>query len=286
MDTELLSRMVGELVLDHDVVGLPGLGSFVVEEVPASFSDRGYTVNPPYRRLSFKAGMPEDESLIAMYATSNGIDMSTSRAILADYVAQLKEVLIARKTVSLPGLGRLRATRDNKFFFVPDEGLDIFPEGVALEPVSLKTHIETSEEVSIAVSNLSAILANASPEPEPVVEPEPVAAPEPEPVLEPEPVAAPEPEPAPVSESHHEHHGHHEHHEHHEHYEHHHHHSHHSHHGHHHRRLSWWAILLIVLAALAILGLGTFLILSRVAPDFIDSILYTPEELRILHYYQ
>lgn len=50
--------------------------------------------------------------------------------------------------------------------------------------------------------------------------------------------------------------------------------------------MSWWAILLIVLAALAILGLGTFLILSRVAPDFIDSILYTPEELRILHYYQ
>ena len=250
MDTELLSRMVGELVLDHDVVGLPGLGSFVVEEVPASFSDRGYTVNPPYRRLSFKAGRPEDESLIAMYATSNGIDMSTSRAILADYVAQLKEVLIARKAVSLPGLGRLRATRDNKFFFVPDEGLDIFPEGVALEPVSLKTHIETSEEVSIAVSNLSAILANASPEPEPVVEPEPVA--------------APEPEPAPVSEPHHEHHEHH----------------------HHHHRLSWWAILLIVLAALAILGLGTFLILSRVAPDFIDSILYTPEELRILHYYQ
>lgn len=271
MDTELLSRMVGELVLDHDVVGLPGLGSFVVEEVPASFSDRGYTVNPPYRRLSFKAGKPEDECLAELYAVSNGIDKSTSKAILVDYLSQLKEVLINRKTISLPGLGRLRATRDNKFFFIADEDLDIFPEGVALGPVSLKTHIETQEEVSFAISNLSAILARTEPSPAPEPAPEPAPDPAPEPV----PVPAPQPE-------HHEHHHHHEHrgHEHH-------HHEHHEHHRHHpRRRLSWWVVTLIVLVVLAVLALGAFLVLARLNPDLIDTILYTPEELRILHHYQ
>ena len=53
MDIDLLSRMISELIVDHDQVGLPGVGTFVAEMVPATFSDKGYTINPPYRRLSF-----------------------------------------------------------------------------------------------------------------------------------------------------------------------------------------------------------------------------------------
>ena len=37
-------------------------------------------------------------------------------------------------------------------------------------------------------------------------------------------------------------------------------------------------------AALAVVALASFLILARVAPDFIDSLLYTPEQLRIINY--
>ena len=38
--------MVKEVILDRDRVVLPGLGTFVAEMVPASFSDKGYTINP------------------------------------------------------------------------------------------------------------------------------------------------------------------------------------------------------------------------------------------------
>ena len=54
MDIDLLSKMVRQLILEHDKVFLPGLGAFVAEIVPSTFSDKGYTVNPPYRRLSFR----------------------------------------------------------------------------------------------------------------------------------------------------------------------------------------------------------------------------------------
>ena len=53
MDIDLLSRMIGTLIVEHDQVGLPGVGTFVAEMMPASFADRGYTIHPPYRRLSF-----------------------------------------------------------------------------------------------------------------------------------------------------------------------------------------------------------------------------------------
>ena len=49
------------------------------------------------------------------------------------------------------------------------------------------------------------------------------------------------------------------------------------------KKFRWW-IPLLVLFALAAIFLAVFLILAHVAPDFIDSILYTPEELRIINY--
>ena len=274
MDIQLLSKMIGELLLDHDSIGLAGLGTFVAEVVPASFSDRGYTINPPYRRLSFHSGHPSDDTLFRYYAASNNMDVAEARAILSDYIGQIKAVLQERRIVVFPELGRLRMTRNDTVFFVADENLDIYPDGLALESVSLKTHVEAPEELSYAVSSLRKIVESPI-EPEPVAEPESVAEPEPA-VSEPVPAVEPEPEPAvsepePVQEApvaepvvpapapraveeeap---------------------------------RRHSRWWIAPVAVLGLAVLALAAFLILAHVAPDFIDSILYSPEELRIINY--
>lgn len=191
MDIDLLSKMVKELILDDDKVVLPGLGSFVAEVVPSTFSDKGYTINPPYRRLFFRAGSDEGGALASFYASMNNVELEVAEKIISDFVAELKTILYTRKTVIFPGLGRLRATKENNVFFVADEDLDIYPEGFGLEPISLKTHQETREEVSAAVVGLKTLLE----EPEPMPEPEPEPMPEPEVVPDPEPQPAPEPAP-------------------------------------------------------------------------------------------
>lgn len=185
MNIDLLSKMVKELILDNDEVTLPGVGCFVAEVVPASFSDRGYTVQPPYRRLYFRQRQDDTDTLLSsFYARTNQIEEADARRILGDFLSEMKSILEERKTVVFPGLGRLRATRENNFFFVADEDLDIYPAGFGLEPVSLKTHSETPQQVSAAVAGLRAILPDepASAEPEPaadsvVAETEPAAEP-------------------------------------------------------------------------------------------------------------
>lgn len=360
-----MSRILKELVTDHDTVGLPGIGTFVTEVVPASFSDKGYTINPPYRRLSFVQGRLEDQLLIEFYAESNEVSVEAAEAYITQFLREMKEVLKERKIILLPGLGRLRATKENNFFFVPEEDLDIFPDGFALKPVSLKNIQREMEPVTIPVSFAEAVQglmekkqAEAEPEPEPspatepelkqplrelvpldpeqvpysgadipldpqaMQEPEPESEPEAQPQPEPEPEAQPEqqpepeqpetepaqpetepeqpepepepqpeqtqaepeqqpdPEPTPEPE----------------------------------QvqvdpeptaepeqqpqaepeqakpepgqqtrpRRRWWIAVLVVVALLAV-ALGVFIILAHAAPDFIDSILYTPEELRIIN---
>lgn len=161
MDIDLLAKMVRDLILDKDEVSLPGVGSFVAEMVPASFSDRGYTINPPYRRLSFRQRTDaSDMSLADLYAASNGVDREQALQILTDFLSEMKEVLKTKKSIVFPELGRLRATKENIFFFVADGDLDIWPGGYGLEPISLKTHQETPEEVSSMVEELRSMIAD------------------------------------------------------------------------------------------------------------------------------
>lgn len=285
MDIDLLAKMVKETILDNDTVTLPGVGSFVAELMPAVFSDKGYTINPPYRRLSFLPKEGEDTLLADVYAGANGISRDDSLRILVDYLQEMKEVLKVRKTIILPGLGRLRATRENNFFFVADEDLDIYPSGLGLEPISLKTHVETREEVHSAVASLAEVLApeptpEPTPEPEPASEPEPVIVleptpapeptpeptpepepepapvleptPAPEPALTPEPTPEPEPEPAPEPKP----------------------------------RRGWrrfWRVLGLLLLLGLIVTLA-WVVIGRVDPDWVDSLLYSEEELEILRY--
>lgn len=325
MDIDLLSRIVKELITDHDKVGLPGLGAFVAEVVPASFSDKGYTINPPYRRLSFHPDNTEADLLVKFYSDSNHVPLEASRVYITEFLSELKQVLIQRKTVIFPGLGRLRATKENNFFFVPDEDLDIYPDGFGLQPVSMKYIQGVADPVDIKLSysdamrgfedrhraaepELPAEMGQPS-EPGLPVAGEQSAAGEPQletlspnqakPVQPSEPGQQSEPtrpaesvpsepdhtEPAqpsedpserqcdaapaeqlhgeesdaapaelPGEET-----------------------------GVVRRRSRWWIAPVVVLS-LAVVALGVFVILAHAAPDFIDSILYTPEELKILNY--
>ena len=257
--------MVYDLILGNDRVTLPGVGTFVAEMVPATFTDRGYTINPPYRKLSFRSSGPADTLLVDLYAASANVSKEVAGRVLGEFLSEMKAVLFAKKTVVFPGLGRLRATRENNIFFVADESLDIFPEGFGLEPLSLKARRETVEDISRSVEQLGEILngpaveAVAEPVAEAVAEPVEVeAVTEPE-VAEPEPVETPaevpsQQEEVQVAEK---------------------------------KSGKVWrgiAVAAAVLVATAAVVIGGFIVLAHIAPAFVDSLLYTPEELQIINY--
>lgn len=261
MDIDLLSKMVKELILDQDRVVLPGLGSFVAEIVPATFSDKGYTINPPYRRLFFRSRPDEGDDLTKFYASSNKVAPEMADRIIRDFLVELKAVLYEKKTVVFPGLGRLRATKENHLFFVADEDLDIYPEGFGLEPVSLKTHVETPQQVTAAVEELRNILdvPELVSEPESVAESgpaeEPESAAEPDPVVEQETmvevVEPAEPEPQTVQEK---------------------------------KNATWKTIVKVFLWLVVIVFIlfALFVILSQMYPGIMDHLLYTKEELEVV----
>ena len=242
--------MIKELILDKDRVVLPGLGCFVAEMVPSTFSDKGYTINPPYRKLSFRSKPDTGDELIDFYVEANGLDRDVACRILGDFIRELRQVIFTKKVVILPGLGRLRATKENHLFFIPEEGLDIYPAGIGLEPVSLKTHVETQQEVASAVAGLKSIMEEVvEAVAEEVVEEEvAVEAESSEPVEEVVEVETETVEKPKKSAG---------------------------------KKVMTTMIVLVVLAAVL---LGAFVVVARMMPGVFDTLLYTPEELELLSY--
>lgn len=246
MDIDLLAKMVGDLILEHDEVALPGVGTFVAEFMGATFSDKGFVINPPYRKLSFRHREGDGDLLIDFYARTNHLDPSTAADILTRFLMEMKEVLKTKKYIVFPGLGRLRATKENLFFFVPDEDLNIYPEGFGLEPVSLKTHEELEEirdlsETVEALADLASAPADkTSAEALHGVPPRETVAPAP---LRSEPSSRPPRQ----------------------------------------HRLTLWGRGLLLLLGVALGLLLLLAILGRVAPGFVDHLLYSAEELEILY---
>lgn len=256
-DVDIFAACLKELLLENDTVTVPGLGSFITRLMPASFSDRGRTINPPYRKLSFRASELGDADVFTDRLATRLAEGSDPAAWLQSFVKEFKEELEKTKRVDLASLGAMRATAQNDYFFVASDDLDIYPEGLGLEAVTIKSSQPMEEEP--VTEPESEAEQDTEAEPEPKTEPAPAPAAESIHALVPEAQPASQPvktAEAPAEKPR--------------------------------RKLQWWAIALIVLAAVILL-----LILSVIFKDilpwgeavdnFINHLLYSEEELRILN---
>lgn len=260
MEINSLSALVLRLIVSRDSLVLPGEGTFVATLFPASFSDKGYTINPPYRELSF---VPDpnvsDEVLYRAWAEQNSIDEQEAKTEVDKCLQAIADDLRRERVVKFDGLGKLRMTAEGEVFFVTDPEAQIYPEAFGLEPVYLKNRdLQKGREVKPASAEES-----IEEEVNPIIELASVEKPA-STVLQaesngPAPVETPaEPAEKPVEESsdHAEEEG---------------------------GGKSWIAVVVLVVIIVILLAVIALRLLGTYAPDFIDRLLYSPDEFKQLH---
>lgn len=153
MEISLFSKCIKDLIAANDKVDVPYLGSFTAEMVPASYSDRQTTIHPPYRKMAFhkcEVSLEQGSLLLDKVVQEAGVSLEQAGVELGWCLSRLCSELEGSKICKLPGLGVMRANARNEFYFVPDDDLDIWPDGLGLEPVSIKvndTPVRESEPV-------------------------------------------------------------------------------------------------------------------------------------------
>ena len=141
MEINLFSKCIKELIVENDRVDVPYLGTFVAEMMPATYSDRQATIHPPYRRMTFHKAdvtLADGGLLLDKVRREIGVSLDQAGVELGWCLSRLCSELEGRKSCKLPGLGVMRANARNEFFFVPDDDLDIWSDGIGFEPISIK----------------------------------------------------------------------------------------------------------------------------------------------------
>ena len=154
MTIESFTSCLEEFIMEHDRLLVPGLGAFTAGLQAATISDNGFTINPPYRKLEFiygeDLGIGENDQYDYLYSIKEKMDLEKVREELAEIISEIKREVEANSLVELPGLGKLRSLGDGHLFFVMDKDAQIYPEGFALSSVSLKNRVSGIPEVVVA----------------------------------------------------------------------------------------------------------------------------------------
>lgn len=164
MEISLFSKCIKDLIAENDRVVVPYLGTFTAEMMPASYSDRQTTILPPYRKMTFhkeNVDLSDGKLLLDKVVAETGVSFEQAGVDLGWCLSRLCSELEGHKSCKLPGLGVMRANARNEFFFVPDDDLDIWPDGIGFEAISIKVsekqpEFETEEPTELAKPTESA----------------------------------------------------------------------------------------------------------------------------------
>lgn len=125
----MVSKRLQDLIVENGHLHLPGIGSLVVESLPAAFKEDGKTILPPSKRLVFNANKEAVEGDDSIVELSNAI----------------VERLESGESFIIPGFGNFEKSGEDIQFSV-DEKFDFAPDNFSLEEISLEINEEIATE--------------------------------------------------------------------------------------------------------------------------------------------
>jgi hypothetical protein len=144
MENSAIVILLKELIMEHNRVSLPCLGSFISEYSPATISDG--KIYPPSKTVVFHQNeIWNDEKLENRIMQVNNVSIGVAKEELAFWIDNICVLLATGEEVSLSGLGRLYVSGQSKLMF-EQESENLLMESFALTPVNIPSVVPAAKD--------------------------------------------------------------------------------------------------------------------------------------------
>ena len=147
MDISQFSKCLKDMVRTHDEIVVPGLGSFTAQNIPASVEEDGTPV-PPYRKIAYIPAEKEDDGTFLRFLAKYLPEGSDAEGELRDFIQDFCGEMEQKHTVTLEGLGEMKATGHKIYYFVPDTSFFQYPDVPGQESVGTLLPEDYADEES------------------------------------------------------------------------------------------------------------------------------------------
>lgn len=134
-----LSNLLRQLLSENDEVSLPGMGHFVIVDIPSELINGGKAITPPSRKIVFESSDGDSDKLLVLaYCRERGISENDAAKELSELLRQFKKELVDNAGAEIPGFGRITFGAGGSFVFESDASFDVAADSYCLETLPLK----------------------------------------------------------------------------------------------------------------------------------------------------
>lgn len=134
-----LSNLLRQLLSENDEVSLPGMGHFVIVDIPSELINGGKAITPPSRKIVFESSDGDSDKLLVLaYCRERGISENDAAKELSELLRQFKKELVDNAGAEIPGFGRITFGAGGSFVFEADDSFDVAADSYCLETLPLK----------------------------------------------------------------------------------------------------------------------------------------------------
>lgn len=159
MNSSHFSNLLKQLLSEHNIVALPGMGYFEMKDIPSEIVNNGTAITPPGRKIVFESSSEcADNLLVETYAKEAGLGVKEAEAEIAEFLKEFKKRLINKGEAEIPYFGSVCYGEAGSFIFKADPIFDVEADSYCLETVSLKMNSELSGGDSVSAEEPVAIV--------------------------------------------------------------------------------------------------------------------------------
>lgn len=171
MNSEFLSGLFRDIILREGELILPFMGSILLEDVPASFSEDGMVVTPPSKKLVFNNyNLSSNDILLNEYAKRREISRFAAKQALYKDLEELRTQAEKEGVLTLEGFGTFRFTDREGYTVDPAPGFVISTDTFGLTAVDLNEDVVVEETVEEEITEVQVEETVSEPVVEPVAE--------------------------------------------------------------------------------------------------------------------
>lgn len=134
-----IAAHIGQLVMEHECVIIPGLGGFITNYRAAEINQRQHQILPPSRKLVFNAQLNGNDGLLANFLSQKlDISYKTALLLLEVFANYCQRDLAEGKQISFGDLGILDKNVHNKLEFYPNNAINYNEDSFGLKALDLQ----------------------------------------------------------------------------------------------------------------------------------------------------